>query len=184
MAQFISQALFVILIIAIILFALFSLIILAMILLSKPNRKINEPDEKILKSEESKNALVIFQPSAHNTSKLVSYKLAKFLHQKGYSVTINYPSNELEYNMDDYDLICFGTPSYMGNPSSVLKKYISSQHFKNKKIFLYSVGEVSEETKELDTLKELFNSSNNIKTHKFIKKNIPTIHEELHTLNF
>lgn len=129
------------------------------------------PNETLLKGEDHKQALIIYQPSKHDGTKQVTDTLAKQLNKHGYTVTINYPSNKLTYNPNDYDIIAYGSPVYVSNVSDVLKDYITSLSLNNKHIFIYAVGLLENETLELDTMISWVNESNTIASIKISKSN-------------
>lgn len=119
------------------------------------------PDEMIL-GEGKKQALIIFQPSNNETTKNVTIELAQELVEQEYRVTINYPSKELTYDLNSFDLIAFGTPVYMGKISLQLESYISNQSIENKSILLFATGMNLDQLGELKQMAAWFDNSNQI----------------------
>jgi flavodoxin len=125
-------------------------------------------DEVILKGEE-KQALVIYQPSKHDTAKNLSMALGEELQKQGYTVTINFPSEDLTYDIDDYDIIAYGSPVYASNVSPILEDYITSLNMKDKKVIVYAVGMLTDETVELDNMISWISKDNTISAIKISK---------------
>lgn len=123
--------------------------------------KVHSTDEVII-GDGLKTALIIYQPSSNDTTSNVTLELAQQLADNGYTVTINYPSQTLDYDVDVYDVIVFGTPVYMGKVSSVLENYIKSLQIEEKEVLLYVTGMNLDDTTELSTMAEWLDSSNSI----------------------
>ncbi|MGL6199379.1 MAG: flavodoxin family protein [Lachnospiraceae bacterium] len=126
------------------------------------------PDEVVV-GNGTKNALIIYQPSRNDTTSDVTLELAQQLANKDYTVTINYPSEALTYDIDMYDVIAFGTPVYMGKVSSVLESYVKSLSLSGKSILLYSTGMNLEDVTELSAMAEWVNGDNSINAIKLGK---------------
>jgi menaquinone-dependent protoporphyrinogen IX oxidase len=119
--------------------------------------------EEIILGEGKKTALLIYEPSKHDTSKEVSMSVAQIMADHGYTVTINLPSSELSYDWDAYDLIAFGSPIYGGTVSPVLKDYVIRNPVDNKKILIYSMGLLSaDNTTEIDEMNSWVSANNDI----------------------
>lgn len=125
-------------------------------------------DEVILKGGD-KQALIIYQPSKHDTAKNLSMALGEELQKQGYTVTINFPSEDLTYDIDDYDVIAYGSPVYASNVSPVLEDYITSLNMKDKKVIVYAVGMLTDETVELDNMISWISKDNAISAIKISK---------------
>ena len=125
-------------------------------------------DEVILKGGD-KQALIIYQPSKHDTAKNLSMALGEELQKQGYTVTINFPSEDLTYDIDDYDVIAYGSPVYASNVSPVLEDYITSLNMKDKKVIVYAVGMLTDETVELDNMISWISKDNAISVIKISK---------------
>lgn len=124
------------------------------------------PSREITIGKGEKKALLIYEPSKSKLSENVSLKVTDIMQNNGYSVTINYPSDELEYDLNDYDTIVFASPVYAHKISPVLEKYIKDNPIENKKIILYTLGKL-ENKSDLDKLKECVSKNNTIYAEKY-----------------
>jgi hypothetical protein len=120
------------------------------------------PSDEMILGEGEKQALVIYQPSNNETTTNVAMELARQLVDQEYRVIINYPSKELAYDLNSFDLIIFGTPVYMGKISSQLERYISNQSIENKSILLFATGMNLDQTDELKQMAAWFDKGNQI----------------------
>ncbi len=84
------------------------------------------------------------------------------MNDNGYTVTINYPSEDLSYDLEKYDVILFGSPVYAEKVSKVLKNYMENNPVEDKEILLYSVEQNADDKNELNDLKEFISSDNNV----------------------
>lgn len=132
------------------------------------SNKVHEPDEVVVKGGEKK-ALLIYQPSKSSMTKDASLKLADVLKEEGYTVKVNYPSDKLNYDLNDYDVLAFGSPVYAGQVSTVLKDYMNNNPVENKKIIVYSVGSIPNNQDELNALEASVKGSNDIFKKKYTK---------------
>ena len=110
-------------IILIIIGIIFLLFMIAMILFAGfaiLNKKELNPEEVIIKSKKGKKALIMYQKSMHDTATKITMAFAKELNNNGYTVTINHPSKKINYNIEDYDILAFGSAVYMGTISEPL----------------------------------------------------------------
>lgn len=135
------------------------------------NTKVNESNEKILISNNSnKKALIIYQPSRTELTSKMADTIGQTLNKSGYEVTINYPSENISYDISKYEIIVFGTPVYMGQPSPVLEKYIKEiNDFSGKKVMIFVTGQLKNDTKEVEYLSELIKGESKIEKIKLIK---------------
>lgn len=117
-----------------------------------------------------KSALLVYSLSRGNGTEEMSKNIANTLSENNYTVTMNYPSEKLNYNLKDFDLIIFGTPVYAGKISSSLEKYIKSQNIKNENIILFVTGMLTDKHEEEETMKKWLDSSNSISTIKVNSK--------------
>lgn len=119
--------------------------------------------EEIVLGEGEKTALLIYEPSKHDTAKEVSMSVAQIMADHGYTVTVNYPSSELSYDWKTYDVIAFGSPIYGGKVSPVLKDYVERNPVENKKLLLYSMGLAPvDNTAEIDEMNSWVSANNDI----------------------
>lgn len=120
------------------------------------------PSDEVILGEGSKQVLIIYQPSNNETTTNVTMELAKQLAEQGYRVTINYPSKELTYDLNSFDLIAFGTPVYMSRISSQLESYVTNQSIENKSILLFTTGMNLDQLDELKQMAAWFGNSNQV----------------------
>lgn len=111
--------------------------------------------------EGEKKALFLYQPSngGHNVSQ--AQAMAGFLAGQGYTVTVNYPSPQLEYDPAEYDLLVFGSPVYMGDTAKPLRDYLAGHPFTGKRVLLYVNGSLAEHP-ELAALEQLAGEGNRV----------------------
>ncbi len=119
--------------------------------------------EEIVLGEGEKTALLIYEPSKHDTAKEVSMSVAQIMVEHGYTVTMNYPSSKLSYDWEAFDVIALGSPIYVGKVSPVLKDYVERNPVENKKILLYSMGLLPvDNTTEIDEMNSWVSANNDI----------------------
>jgi menaquinone-dependent protoporphyrinogen IX oxidase len=107
-------------------------------------------------TDSNRNALIIYQPGRSEFGTTIATNLAKGLNESGYEVTINYPGDFLSENLEEYEIVAFGTTVYNGEFSPVLGDYISAiKNIDNSKILIYSTGMMTDNTSELDELSKL-----------------------------
>ena len=116
-----------------------------------------------------RSALVIYEPSRLSTTKDMSMAIADTLAGAGYTVTVNFPSSRLDYDLEDYDVIAFGTPVYAGQVSSALKSYVESNPVEGKHVLVYVTGASPDDTKELDEMVSWVNAANSVSSIKVTK---------------
>jgi flavodoxin len=127
------------------------------------------PSDEMILGEGQKKALIIYQPSNNETTQNVAMELAQQLVDQEYCVTMNYPSKELAYDLNSFDLIAFGTPVYMGKISSQLESYITSQAIEKKAVLLFATGMNLDQPGELKQMAAWFDNSNQIDALKIGK---------------
>lgn len=123
------------------------------------NKRELKSKEIIIKGNNKKNALILYQKSSHKTATNVTMEIVKILNSKGYNVTVNYPSSNIKYNMEEYEIVCLGSAVYMGTVSEPLIKYIESNKFSGKKVIIYLIGLATEINTELELLKSKINGA-------------------------
>lgn len=109
-----------------------------------------------------KSALIIYQPTKHNTATNLTKAIADCLAENDYTVTINYPSNEINYILSEYDLVIFGSGVYLGRFSPVLSDYILRNRFKGKKVLIYTVGLRTDDLTDLNELRVMLDDANEV----------------------
>ncbi len=127
------------------------------------------PQEAVIGSGNNQ-ALLIYQPSNADavSSATVSAKtvIANTLADRGYTVTVNYPSAKLDYDLKDYDIIIFGSPVYSGSLSPVLKEYVENNPVTGKNILIFVTGMHPEDGKEHEDMKTWVNEENLVEAIK------------------
>ncbi len=121
---------------------------------SKLNTQELQPNEVVLKGNDNKKALVLYQKSKHSTATNITMALAQELNRNGYTVVINHPSPKLTYKTEDFEVLAFGSAVYMGSVSKPLQEYMGKASLKGKNVLVYAVGSATEVTTEVDMLKE------------------------------
>lgn len=171
----------IILIIIGIIFLLFMIAMIFFVSFAMLNKKELKPKELILESKKGKKALILYQKSRHNTATEITMSFAKELNNNGYSVTINHPSKKINYNIEDFDILAFGSAVYMGTISEPLVRYTEKISFKNKNVILYLVGMAPDVDVEIKKLRETISDAKSIdiikvkkgeddKINEFVKK--------------
>ena len=127
----------------------------------KALRITHKPNE-IKVGNGQKSALLIYQPTNHMSVTKLTKVLADCLANNGYAVTINYPSNETNYILSEYDLIIFGSGVDLGSLSPVLSDYIWRNKFKNKKVLIYTIGLKTDDLTDLNELKVMLDDANEV----------------------
>ena len=125
---------------------------------------------EVIQGEGEKKALIIYEPSRTNAGEDITQSIAKVLEEKGYTVTINYPSKDLDYNWEDYNVIALGSAVFMGQVSPVLKEYVEKQKVENKHIFLYPMGADGKSTVEVEEMTSWIDESNDVVGKKCVVK--------------
>ena len=120
----------------------------------------NYSSNERVKGNSSKQALVLYQPSLHETSESFADTVIDTFLNLGYKVTANHIDQGSMYNINQYDIIAFGSPIYVGSISPKFEEYIKSQDIKWKKVILYSIGTIQKENYELDNLENMLKQQN------------------------
>lgn len=158
-----------------IIFIVFVVVVISGILFMKwlvdGNEKSRKSDEKILKAGSgNRRALIIYQPSRTSLASKTAAAIGETLNMSDYEVTINYPSEEISSDIAKYDVVVFGTPIYGGAHSPVIEAYIKRiKDFSGKKVMIFAVGGIKEDTKALDSLEGLIKGASKISKIKLLK---------------
>lgn len=129
---------------------------------------IHQPNQVDLGNGE-KTALIIYQPASSRSVTQITMALAEALVQNSYKVTVNFPSDSLNYDLSSYDLIAFGSGVFMGSVSSTLCNYMFQNKFRNKKVLIYTIGQKLKDTSDLSELKIQLDNRNDIYSIKLKK---------------
>ena len=117
--------------------------------------------EYILEGGEKK-ALVLYQPSKHNTADKLNRLLAETLQKQGYEVTVNYLCRGERYILEEYEVISLGSPVYMGKISSLVMEYLEKKIPVRKKLIFFITGKFTYREKEVKELVEKTEEGNEI----------------------
>lgn len=135
------------------------------------NKIVHNSNEKIIspQSNSDKKALIIYEPSRTDITAKMANTIADTLKDSGYEVTINYPSENLKYDISKYQVVVFGTPIYVGKHSIVLEKYINSiKDYAGKKVFIFATGGNKQDVEAVDYLADLVKGAGKIEKAKFV----------------
>lgn len=142
--------------------------ILVKVMVSENNKDKGEYNKVIeAAAAEAPKALIVYQPTMSDTGKKIAEQMAAGLHDKGYEVTLVYPSEKLSSDISEYEIVILGSGVYAGKSSLALRDYITSVDvFSGKKVFLYSIGSM-ETIPELDEISSEFDGAESLTTFKF-----------------
>lgn len=162
---------------------LFIIIVIIMVVISMQiyqkynniNKKRYPSKEQIWRGDE-KQALILFQPSHHNTVEKMVDSVGNYLAAKlNYTVIKNHITCTEKYDLDKMDLLVFATPIYMEKCSPNLVEYLQNNLFHGKKVILLATGIHPEVTKELEELSKILHSDNEIHMIKIARDEIDKI---------
>jgi len=156
----------------------FAVFVLTMIILMGTISTVNKPKgdkQEVLASstQNTKKALVVYQPSLSDITTKVAHQIAKGLNEGGYEVTLNHPGDHMPTDISNYALVIFGTPNFVDKPATVLTDYISKVGPTIKgKIVLFSTGmkPLADGEKPLE-IEGMEKSLNGVKPYQKIKFN-------------
>lgn len=117
--------------------------------------------EYILEGGEKK-ALVLYQPSKHNTADKLNRLLAETLQKQGYEVTVNYLCVGERYSLEEYEVISLGSPVYSGKISSLMGEYLEKKRPIRKKLIFFITGMLPYREKEFKGIIEKAEEENEI----------------------
>lgn len=137
------------------------------------NYEVNE--EKLGDNSLSKKALIFWIPSKHDSCQIVKNQVANDLINKGYSVVINHPNENCNYDYREYDFICYITPVYFSNVSKAMCQSMVNSDYTNKKVAIMCVGKEIEIKKETEYMRSLLRKENVVSTIKVKKDELQRI---------
>jgi len=143
-----------------------------MLFLSSSNNAYKGEYKNVLKSTDTsaKKALVVYQPARSKEFAKIANQLAKGLNESGYEVTISYPGKHLSSDVNEYSILAFGSPIYMGKPSTALTDYMKEiKNISNKKVIVFSIGSL-EATPESEIYEKSMSSGKIYMKVKYISK--------------
>ena len=111
------------------------------------------PEERRYPSEGGKKALLLYQPTRHDTADRYAEQIAEGLNARGYDVTVNYAAASLGYDPKDYELLIFGTGAYMGMAAFPVRRYLREHPFERRQVVLFSVGSNLQADPEIEQLR-------------------------------
>lgn len=151
---------------------LFGLLIVTMLGMVMTVSSVNKPkgnkESVLASSNQSKKALIVYQPALTNITTNAARQIAKGLNDGDYEVTLNHPGEHLPVDLSKYAIVVFGSPVYASQVPKVLTDYISKvEIFSQGRIVLFSTGSVVNELIELDTMENLLKGAKAFKKVKF-----------------
>ncbi len=145
--------------------AIIVLIILAALIqgYTMEKNKVDHGSNPVTYAGGEKSAVVLYQPAVKakavdNVAKLV----AQQLNNDGYTVTVDYVGSHVSKDLSEYDVVVFGSPTYMRNISPVAMSTIENitNYGDNPNVNFFAVG-MLKNTPELDDIKEVINDNLN-----------------------
>jgi flavorubredoxin len=152
---------------------LFVFMLLTVGVVSAANKPKGDKEEVLPgKKGNSKKALIIYHPGISKFTTRMTHQLAKGLNEGGYEVTLNHPGDHLSTDLSGYTLVVFGSPTYAGQISSAMRKYMARAcpqiaNTLTMGIVLFSTGAL-DEIQEFDKLEEMLVGLNVVKKVKFL----------------
>ena len=126
------------------------------IILSSQCRKLNETEQACVENRigvGDKEALILYQESMSSMVKDNVDAIADTLQKAGYSIVTNHPRADLDYAVQDYDVIVLVSPVYARKLAQPLLDFLDTQDFTGKKVYGVIVGMIKQEGQE-EKLKE------------------------------
>lgn len=119
-----------------------------------------KPEEHVVGGGEKK-ALFLYQPSNGKRNVPQAEQMADVLAALGYTVTVNYPSQQVGYDPAEYDLLVFGTPVYLGESAKPVREYLQAHPVAGKTVLLWACGRAGD-APELEAMKLLLPDDNRV----------------------
>jgi menaquinone-dependent protoporphyrinogen IX oxidase len=86
-------------------------------------------------------ALIVYEPGATKQTKKVGEVIGDLLLEKGYEVTLAGIRSEAARDTSGYKLLLLGTPTYIGRPTGLAKKYVKNLRPASGQVFgFYAIG--------------------------------------------
>jgi menaquinone-dependent protoporphyrinogen IX oxidase len=129
----------------------------------------NSLGSETLKSSENitGKALIVYDPGWSGATKNIATKMGQELQSKGYEVTVAGVRSVEASNITGYNLLIFGSPTYVGNPSGLINSYIENLNLpQNVTVGVFTVGSVSTEDSNLVLQQLLQNKTVAVKISK------------------
>lgn len=141
------------------------------------NRKFKSEEYSYGKSDSIKKALILYAPSMHDSVSIIKQNVVDKLVSKGFMVNVNFPYQEVIYDYDKFDVICYITPVYMSKVSSALCEAMVSSSYIKKKVFIISVGQYMDKKEELNYMKGLIDKDNEFSLIKLKKDELKKLND-------
>lgn len=93
-------------------------------------------------------ALILYQESMSGMVKDNVDLISETLQKSGYSIVSNHPRADLDYSIQDYDVIVLVTPVYARKLAQPILDFADNQDFTGKKVFGVIVGMTEQEGQE------------------------------------
>ena len=136
-----------------VIFVAFLVVMLVMKHMMKKLMEERAPNERRFPLEGGKRALLLYQPTRHDTASRYAVQIAEGLNGRGYDVTVNFAGESLPYDLNDYELLVFGTGAYMGMGAIPVRRYLRNHPFSRKQVVLFSVGSNLQSDPEIEQMK-------------------------------
>jgi len=92
-------------------------------------------------SDKKGKALIVYEPGATKQTMKVGEEIGDLLLERGYEVTLSGIRSEAARDTSGYDLVLLGTPTYVGRPTGIVKKYVKNLHLASGQSFgIYLIG--------------------------------------------
>jgi hypothetical protein len=86
-------------------------------------------------------ALIVYEPGATKQTKKAGEEIGDLLLEKGYEVTLAGIRSEAARDTTGYNLLLIGTPTYVGRPTGLVKKYVKNLRLASGQVFgMYLIG--------------------------------------------
>ncbi len=153
-----------------------ALIAILLVLRSYQNlsKRKQKPHERTVRragdgAEPAKRALLLYCRSKHDSMDRAADIVAEELARRGYDVTVNHPAEGLPYDVEEFDLLAFGSPAYFGSASAALLDYLKANPFRHKRALIFVVGYSADDQREIKQIRECISQKNSVVSIKVFK---------------
>ncbi len=92
-------------------------------------------------SDQKGKALIVYEPGATKQTKKAGEEIGDLLLEQGYEVTLAGIKSDEARDTSGYNLVLLGTPTYVGRPTGMVKKYVKNLHLTSGQTFgIYLIG--------------------------------------------
>ena len=128
------------------------LLVIGFMMLSSYCRNLNATEQTYAEEKigaQDKQALILYQESITNMVKDNVDAISATLQKSGYSIVTNHPRADLDYAVQDYDVIDFDvivlvSPTYARQVAQPLLDFIDTQDFTSTKVYGVIVGMIEQ----------------------------------------